>query len=204
MPFLTSIHASWSSAGRLIEVRALKAHGSDATSEDHQAAPARSGGLKRGDKVRVIRKMTWMVPHPERGEYLHNVNVGREGVIEGFTDETQSKVLLTVQLVLDGVTQAVTRPCYPRNVALVDGAPPAKDAAPEEPPTKKHRKKEKGEDKEAWKFLVGDSLEDDVVVHKTWPDFSSQEEDLFKTFLLRSRIGMCLDSLAAVVGRYTA
>ena len=85
-----------------------------------------------------------------------------------------------------------------------DGKPAAKDASPEEPPTKKHRKKDKGEDKEAWKFLVGDSLVDDVVVHKTWPDFSSHEEDLFKTFLLRSRIGMCLDSLAAVVGHYTA
>ena len=82
MPFLASIHASWSRSGRLVEVRALKAHNSDA-SEDASAAPASSGSLKRGDKVRVIRRMTWAVPHPERGEYNHNIHVGREGTIDG-------------------------------------------------------------------------------------------------------------------------
>ena len=84
------------------------------------------------------------------------------------------------------------------------GTPEAERVTQEEPPAKKQRKKGKAEDTEAWKFLIGESPVDDVVVHKTWPDFSSHEEDLFKAFLLRSRIGVCLDSLAAVVGHYTA
>ena len=51
--------------------------------------------------MRVIRKMAWAVPHPERGEYNHNIQVGEEGTVEGFADDTQSKILLSVELNLE-------------------------------------------------------------------------------------------------------
>ena len=124
-------------------MRALKAHNSEA-SDDIHAVPASSGALKRGDKVRVIRRMTWAVPHPERAEYNHNVQVGREGIIEGFADDTQSKVLLSLELNLEGGPQMVTRPCYPRNVALVASeVPAAADPPSEEPPAKRLRHKKR-------------------------------------------------------------
>ena len=197
-------------------VRALAPHSSECSEEPPaQSTSASSGELKCGDKVRVIRKMTWAVPHPERTEYMRDVPVGKEGTVQGFTDESKVKILLAVELDLAAGPQVITKPCFPRNVRLVEEAPGKPSSG--EPPAKKPRTHpEAGEDALAVDsagkegrgkgppgFLLGDSSAEDVRVHSDWRSLISDEDELAKTFLLKSRIGSCLDALSILVDHHS-
>ena len=194
-------------------VRALAPHNSECSEEPPAAGIP--GELKRGDSVMVIRKMTWAVPHPERTEYMRDIPVGQVGTIQGFTDETKVKILLSVELDLHAGPQVITKPCFPRNVRLVAEGCEAPHAGSKEgePPAKKPRTHpEAGQEGSAAGssgveargnappgFLLDGSSAEDVRIHSDWRSLISDEDELTKTFLLKSRIGACLDVLSYLV-----
>ena len=68
-----------------------------ADSETSDALPDLTGKFKRGDEVTVIRRMSWVCPVPgEPGRFIprKDVKEGTKGIIEGYADVENRKVLL--------------------------------------------------------------------------------------------------------------
>ena len=85
------------------------------------ADPETPQGFKRGDKVTVMRKVTWEIPQPDNPKYRKDIAKGQQGVIEGFASQDGSLVLLKVIIDLPtGKSQAITNQIYPRNLKLTN------------------------------------------------------------------------------------
>ena len=165
--------------------------------QDPEALPK----FKRGDEVTVVRRMTWAVPHPTKADYRKDINVGTEGVIEGFADCEQRQVLLKVILDLPGAPKSeVVHSAYPRNLQLskdynkASGSSGAQEDGKEE----KEENEATADGKrtsEAPKWLVGDSDPAGVKKENSWKSLLSDSESLTRAWYLRSRIGSGMQAL---------
>ena len=91
--------------------RALKRTASEACDADDD--------FKKGDRVTVIRRMSWTIPVEGKADYRKNINEGQQGTIEDWADDEKRQVLLKVNVDLPGGSQKmVTHAVFPRNLQL--------------------------------------------------------------------------------------
>ena len=87
---------------------------------EEQGASSASGMLRPGDRVTVARRFTWTIPLETNPDFRHDLQVGTEGIVEGFADETHRQVLVSFQMKLPGprgsITRTVIDKAYPRNL----------------------------------------------------------------------------------------
>ena len=163
--------------------------------QDPEALPK----FERGDEVTVVRRMTWAVPHPKKADFRKDINVGTEGIIEGFADCEQRQVLLKVILDLPGAPNSeVVHSAYPRNLQLskdynkASGSSGAQEDDKEENEATADGKRTS----EAPKWLVGNSDPAGVKKENSWKSLLSDSDTLTRTWYLRSRIGSGMQALS--------
>ena len=71
--------------------------------EPSDILPDLASKFKRGDEVTIVRRMTWTVPRPGQKEYRKDIVEGTEGIVEGWADSENRKLLMkSVMNVLGG------------------------------------------------------------------------------------------------------
>ena len=161
----------------------------------------------RGDLVTVINKMTWPVPLDGRPEYRKNINVGTSGTVEGWADKEHRQLLLSVVLDLPTGQQRVTHTASVRNLQLTRDfemqrggqtpAPPSTSSPQADLQTKGIKRSVAPE------WLLGNSTPETVRVQASWADLQADADNLNRNMWLRSRIGLCLQSLYELLPRFT-
>lgn len=173
--------AAASGSSEMLELVDLKTLAQD--SVEDQGAASSSGTIRPGDRVTVVRRFTWTIPLENNPDFRHDVQVGMEGLVEGFADENHRQVLVSFQMKLPSARGTIVRKvvdkAYPRNLVLtsdfqakdIASNPPAPaEPAPKDPaagtPSPKAGKLPK-----QWRFLenlegAGDPAE--VLVEHRW------------------------------------
>ena len=102
------------------EIVCLKALAQD--NPEDQGASSASGLLRVGDRVTVSRRFTWAIPLESNPDFRHDIQVGMEGIVEGYADENHRQVLVSIQVKLPGPRGSIVRKiidkAYPRNLVL--------------------------------------------------------------------------------------
>ena len=179
--------------------------GSEAVASEEEAIEVWQ--FQRGDDVTTTRRMTWSLPRAGQEPWRTDVPVGTQGTVLGYPDTKHRKVLLKVLLTLEGASCPTeqTHDVYPRNIMLTEeyeqqqnapGASSGHQADVEEP---KEKRKKRGQ--EEWLRL--DSEPEQVLVEKKWTKYLAEDGALFKTYLLRSRIGLLLECLVQQLPKFT-
>ena len=179
------------------EVNLQALRGNRALERQESAASAASDGprtFKRGDKVSVIRRMTWAIPQASDPDFRKNLDVGVEGVIDGWTDKSLKMVMLKVVMNLpDGDGIIFAHQCYPRNLKLTseyeldkEGTAREGEAAPESKKKQKPLTPAQKEDLEFLQAVTGSSEPEQVKVEDSWDkDLLSEADLMSKTWFLR-------------------
>ena len=180
-------------------IRGLKRERSD---EGASGASGSSSGLfKRGDKVTVVRRMTCAVPQKGKKDHRQDIVVGTEGVIQGWADLEQRQVLMKLSISTSGTSgsQEIVHACFPRNLQLTKDYDMEKVGAKEEV-----EKKEAAEKNSCPAWLRGESGASDIKLENNWTKLLANQDNINKAFWLKSRIGLCLQSLQEVLPSYTS
>ena len=186
----------------LTGVRELKRSHSD-------DAPPAPGHFKLGAHVTVIRRMSWEFEIPGNKKFRKDLVEGTEGVIEGFTDSDEKKVLLKVSLeVSKGRHQEVTRPVFPRNLQLSNDyklteAGKSVEAASSSGPSGTSKESKKSKKPDVPQFLLQTSESSQVKEEKGWQKLLADEDILNRSFWLKSRVGLMLQGLQESLPTYT-
>ena len=148
--------------------------------------------FKRGDRVSVIRRVSWRVPTKSNPNYKKDLVVGTEGIKEGWADDQARQVLLTVTLTIAGAEQTVTDVMYPKNLQLTSdyllgkAGDPGEGEAPEEPEEPGPR---------GFKWLLGSSAPADLKVETNWKTLQADADVLARNMFLKGRIATGLEAL---------
>ena len=166
--------------------------------------------FKRGDKVTVIRRMTWFLPQKGHPLYKKDLPEGTEGVVEGYADPEHRQVLLKVVLKIKQHDQEHTQVVTPRNLKLTSDylltkagsghAEPKTLAAPDpsdapSPMSDKH--------KALLPKLLMDSAPANIQVEDKWKNLLADGDELSKMMYLRGRIATGLQSLLDLMPKYS-
>ena len=150
--------------------------------------------------------MTWTIPQPKCEEYRKNIDVGTEGIIEGFTDENRRQVLLNIAVNVKGKNLQVTRPCNPSNLTRASDwvFQNPKTVASTETKTAEGPASGKKGKKAPHEWALGDSLPENVKIESGWSrDLLSHDGDLLKIKFLESRVNVGLEQLCETLPVYT-
>ena len=188
----------------LENIRALKRKSSD-------PVPDLARKFARGDKVTVIRKMTWSIPQKKNADFRKDLPEGLEGQVEGFADAENRQVLLQVSLKLPDGKVEVVRAVYPRNLMLSSDyklkeagkvtEPVQEDSSgsSKDPPGTPQGTKRAAPP--AWALMGWDP--ESVQLEPQWSKLLSDAGKTNRLFWLKSNIGKCLESLHYAVPQYT-
>ena len=69
-----------------------------------------------GEWVVDFPRMAWHIPQPKGEEYRKNIDVGTEGIVEGFADKDRRQVLVNIIVSAKGKNLSVIRACNPNNL----------------------------------------------------------------------------------------
>ena len=142
--------------------------------------------------------MTWHLPTRSDADYRKDINPGHEGTIEGFTDEKKSVVLLKLVVNMQGKKIEAVHSVNPGNLQLTKDFQNSKNLSVE---AKAAPAKAKGKRVPDW--LPGDSESEAVEIEVNWQKLLADTDETNQTFWLKSRIGICLEALAATVPKFT-
>ena len=164
--------------------------------------------FKSGDKATVVRRFTLAVPTSEDPDYRKDVNVGTEGLITGWEDAKNRKVLFKVTLKIGEHKKTVTQPVIPRNLKLTSDylvekagqehagpGVPGEAEEDEEPAVTKHPKR--------FHWALQDSDPADVKFEEKWKQLLCDNDKLVKSQYLRARIFTILEALNDVLPVYS-
>ena len=177
----------------------LKRHPSDPL---HDLVPK----FKRGDEVTVVRRMSWVVPRAGQKEYRKDVLEGTEAVVEGWVDAEHRKLLIKAILNIPGSggPREITHEVFPRNVQLTTEYIEKKkqDSGTQEVDKQEEPAKKANHPKVPDWVLQGiDSSQ--IKEEKQWTKCLADYDKLIQNYYLRSRLGVCLETLYDAVPGYT-
>ena len=178
----------------LAKLKDLKRNPSDGP--DLREAPR----FQMDDAVTVVRRMSWPVPTKANPSFRKDLPEGLSGVIAGFTDTEGRKVLLKVDLTVDGKKHSVTQACSPQNLQLTSEFMQKDKAAEPEPAAPATTGAD--EIKKSLKWLVGSSDPKDVKVEEKWALMQADTDALNKAMWTRGRISVALQSMSEVLPKY--
>ena len=152
--------------------------------------------------------MSWIVPQKHKKDYRKDVPEGVEGIIEGWADLENRQVLLKVVMDLpEGKKQTVVHSAYPRNLHLTSEYLLQKagfvDQEEEKEPCDRGSGSSGSKRKASEEWLLLDSDPAAVQVEPKWSKLLSDQDKLNKTFWLKSKIGICLESLKETLPVYS-
>ena len=180
----------------LEEMRSLKREHSEPASESGKK-------FSRGDEVTVVRRMSWVM---DESGTRKDIVVGTCGIIEGWADLEQRQVLLKVSLKMpDKSKRDIVQSCYPRNLQLTSEYKVAQAGVlagkskekPSDPASSSG-----GNQVPQWLLKLG-AEPDKTKVEDKWHKLLADADNLNKNFWLKSRIGICLESLAELLPQYS-
>ena len=176
------------------------------TLKKNPSEPSADGVHKfsRGDQVTVIRRMSWLLDD----SYRKDLVVGTEGVIEGWADLEQRQVLLKVPLKMpDKSLKEVTQSCYPRNLQLTREYQVAQvgnlGGKGNSKPKEDESSGSSGKKVPEWLVKEEGQNASNTRVQDKWDKLLADWDPLNKAFWLKSRIGICLETLAEQMPQYT-
>ena len=133
-----------------------------------------------------------------------DIKQGTEAVVEGFADAENRKLLLKVLMSVDGegAPREVVHEACTRNVELLSAHKKSIETllhsgAPDEEAASS------GGKKRGLNWLLQDSTPEQVREEKRWTKLLCDQDTLLQNFWLKSRVGLCLESLADVMPQYT-
>ena len=157
--------------------------------------------FKRGDEVIVIRRMTWVIrPSGVRMD----VKQGTEATVEGFADAENRKLLIKVLMTLEGegAPREVVHEACSRNLELRSAQKKSIEGLLHTGGTHEEAASSGGK-KRGPNWILQGSPPEQVREEKLWTKLLSDQDNLLQHFWLRSRVGLCLESLASVMPQYT-
>ena len=186
----------------LDNLRHLKRRASD----DAPQGPG-CGRLQRGDRVTVVKRMTWTLKNEGQKDFRRDIVPGTEGTVEGYADPDHRQVLVKITIEFSEGPQQVVYPAYPRNLQLTKDYQAQRAGASDPAAATAESIKEKDKGGKARKgppdWLVGASDPADVKIEGNWVKCLGDADTLNRVFFLKSRVGMCLAALLEVMPKYT-
>ena len=160
--------------------------------------------FKPGDVVLVQRRVSWSIPQPDKPDYKKDLNVGQEGVIVGWHDPEHRQVELKVVMDLpSGPGQEITKATYPRNLKLKYEATPDEEEQPDEGQDTAKGSSSSGKTPAVLSWALGDSKPAQVKLEPKWMGLLADRDLAMKHYLIKSRIGTCMQSLLDSLPVYT-
>ena len=167
---------------------------------DSDAVPAVVPKFKRGDAVKVVRRMNIKVPGTAKRK---DVPVGTSAIVVGIPDATSDKVIIKVLLCLEKdaapaeVTHVVFTDCLKFEHEDLEPNEESSKTLDEAEPSHGHSKKRAA----SWALLDSDPAQ--VLEETQWPKLLADTDSLIQNFCVRSRIGVMLQALVEALPHYT-
>ena len=161
--------------------------------------------FKRGDEVTLVRRITSEFPIGGK-DLRRDLQAGTTGVVEGWADTEQRKILLKLVLSFEGQKgpREFVRETFARNVVLsseYNARTPGDEGETDGPPSTSGKGKEKKRSFEPWLLL--DSHPENLREDKRWSKVLADKDKLIQIFWTKGRVAVCLETLHAALPSYT-
>ena len=169
--------------------------------------------FKRGDEVTIVRRMTWTVPRPGDTDFRKDIPEGTEATVEGWADSENKKLLVRLVLNVAGGPREIVHEIRPRNVqltseyrkeALASSSSKKAERQAEEDGGLEEKGTKKGKKNKIPDWLRLESEPNEVLEEKNWAKHLADNDKLMKNFWMRSRLGVCLETLYDAMPVYTS